>query len=159
MGSYRTLSPWMSQDIPNLRNPRLPSCCLKCTSFVWSVDLFHKNRSKSSMRPILSTLRESGDQESAKGESRRKESSSEDFGSEILCVSEPDQPSVSIPVSVPSTNIFIFSRNPEFKLSFVRFYISFPPAAQKLPPPFLFISWSIQPLWAGTLLYTPGRFS
>ena len=43
--------------------------------------------------------------------------------------------------------------------SFVRFYISFPPAAQKLPPPFLFISWSIQPLWAGTLLYTPGRFS
>ena len=149
----------MSQHIPNLLNPRLPSCCLKCTSFVWSVDLFHKNRSKSSMRPILSTLRESGDQESAKGESRTKESSSEDFGTEILCVSEPDQLSVSIPVSVPSTNIFIFSRNPEFKLSFVRFYIPFPPAAQKLPPPFLFISWSIQPLWAGTLLYTPGRFS
>ena len=111
------------------------------------------------MLPMLSILRESGDQESLKGESRTEESSSEDFGTEILCVSEPDQLSVSIPVSVPSTNIFIFSRNPEFKLSFVRFYIPFPPAAQKLPPPFLFISWSIQPLWAGTLLYTPGRFS
>ena len=47
----------------------------------------------------------------------------------------------------------------EFKLVNVRFYISFQPAPHKLPPPFLFISWSIQPLWAGTLLYTPGRFS
>ena len=68
------------------------------------------------MRPILSTLRESGDQESAKGESRRKESSSEDFGSEILCVSEPDKLSVSIPVSVPSTNIFIFSLSANIRI-------------------------------------------
>ena len=71
------------------------------------------------MRPILSTLRESGDQESLKGESRTEESSSEDFGTEILCVSEPDQLSVSIPVSVPSTNIFHFSLNPNIRIQIV----------------------------------------
>ena len=110
------------------------------------------------MRPTLSTLRENGIKKAQRG-NQEQNKLKRGFGTRLLCVSEPDKLSVSIPVSVPSTNIFIFSRNPEFKLSFVRFYISFPPAAQKLPPPFLFISWSIQPLWAGTLLYTPGRFS
>ena len=59
---YRTLSPGIFQD---MRNPRLPSCCLECISFAWFVHQIHANSSKSPRRPILPILREGGDQESS----------------------------------------------------------------------------------------------
>ena len=67
------------------------------------------------MRPTLSTLRENGIKKAQWG-NQEQNKLKRGFGTRLLCVSEPDKLSVSIPVSVPSANIFIFSLSANIRI-------------------------------------------